>query len=105
MYINKEGLDFSSIADLTPTQEFELSHDPNGELEYPTKYNKFQNVHHLTLFFSDNHGGDTTKLFYIQLNGEDTKTRHGVVIATYEVKPNVSENKNVSQSSMPSNIS
>lgn len=32
-------------------QEFELSKDPKGEIEYVPKITKFSSVHHLTMHF------------------------------------------------------
>jgi len=41
-----------------------------GALEYQTKITKFQNVTHLTLFFPDNFGADSTQIYYIGLKGD-----------------------------------
>jgi hypothetical protein len=37
------------------------------------RYSRFQGVANLTLHFSDNFGGDTTKIYYIGLRGEATQ--------------------------------
>lgn len=37
-WINREDIDFSSVDDVAPTQEWELSENPQGEIEYPTRY-------------------------------------------------------------------
>lgn len=95
MFVNNHNLDFTTVGDIPPTQEFELPYDPHGDLEIPTKYSKFQNVHTLALYFPSNFGNDKTRIYYIQFNGENLNVRHGIVIASYELKPNVSENKNI----------
>ncbi|KAL6615404.1 hypothetical protein ACP70R_037674 [Stipagrostis hirtigluma subsp. patula] len=57
-------------------------------------YSRFQGVANLTLHFSDNFGGDTTKIYYIGLRGEATQNKRDVVATiVYEVMPNPSEHK------------
>lgn len=34
-FVNKDGLDFGTVDDVSPTQEFTLNEDPQGILEYP----------------------------------------------------------------------
>jgi hypothetical protein len=36
-FINREDLDFSTIANMQPTQEWDLQELNNGTLEYPTQ--------------------------------------------------------------------
>jgi hypothetical protein len=67
---NRDDVHFDNADDLAPLQEFSLHPDPAGELDYPTKASKFQNLHSLTIYVKDNHGGDTTKIHYIGLSGE-----------------------------------
>ncbi|KAL6597883.1 hypothetical protein ACP70R_046688 [Stipagrostis hirtigluma subsp. patula] len=58
------------------------------------RYSRFQGVANLTLHFSDNFGGDTTKIYYIGLRGEATQNKRDVVATiVYEVMPNPSEHK------------
>lgn len=72
-------------------QEFEVTHDPQGTLEYPIKPAKFFNVHHLTLHFVNRNKEDESnpcRIYYIGLKGEFTQAnRDGIVIANYEVRP------------------
>ena len=36
-YINREDLDFSTVAQLPPVQQWDLQDNLNGQLEYPTR--------------------------------------------------------------------
>ncbi|XP_067623185.1 PITH domain-containing protein GA19395 [Eurosta solidaginis] len=76
-------------------QEFDLSRDPQGEIEYSPKVVTFSSVDHLSLHFPTNFGNDATRIYYIGLRGEFSEAHyHGVTICTYEVRPNVSDHKN-----------
>jgi len=86
LYKNRPNMTFSD-ATSTPDQEFELVRDEEGKLEYKTKIVKFSSVYHLTLHFPSNYGADNTKIYYIGLSGEWTKSeRVGVVHAVYEAR-------------------
>ncbi|KAL6884529.1 hypothetical protein ACP4OV_010465 [Aristida adscensionis] len=62
------------------------------------EYSRFQGVANLTLHFSDNFGGDTTKIYYIGLRGEATQNKRDVVATiVYEVMPNPSDHKTKSE--------
>ncbi|XP_075153457.1 PITH domain-containing protein GA19395 isoform X2 [Haematobia irritans] len=76
-------------------QEFELTRDSRGEIEYSPKVVTFSSVHHLSIHFPSNFGDDNTKIYYIGLRGEFSEAHHhGVTICTYEARPNVSDHKN-----------
>lgn len=72
-------------------QEFEITHDPQGTIEYPIKATKFFNVHHLTLHLHNRNKDDDSnpcRLYYIGFKGEFTAAnRDGIVIANYEIRP------------------
>ena len=72
-------------------QEFRVSHDPRGLIEYPVKPTKFFNMHHLTIHFVNKNKDDDSKpcrIYYIGLRGEFTQAnRDGIVIANYEIRP------------------
>jgi hypothetical protein len=36
-YINRDDLDFGSVADLPPIQKWDLQENLRGEIEYPTQ--------------------------------------------------------------------
>ncbi|KAK3274289.1 hypothetical protein CYMTET_17526 [Cymbomonas tetramitiformis] len=48
-FTNREDLDFSVVNDLPALQEWDLAENPRGELEYQTRFTKFQGVANLTL--------------------------------------------------------
>ncbi|XP_057813482.1 uncharacterized protein LOC131027440 isoform X1 [Cryptomeria japonica] len=93
-FINREGIDFSDAQEITPVQEWELAENVNGELEYQTKYSRFQGVANLTLHFPENFGAETTQIYYIGLRGEATQMKRDVVATiVYEALPNPSDHK------------
>ena len=78
-------------------QEFDLVRDEHGKVEYNTKVVTFSSVHHLSLHFPSNFGGDDsdeTKIYWIGLKGEFTEAqRTGVVNAVYEARPMLKDHK------------
>ena len=48
---------------------------------------KFGNVSSVTLYFTSNFGGETTKIYYIGFKGEFTSYKRAVVEAVYEARP------------------
>lgn len=93
-FINREGIDFSDAQNMQPVQEWDLTENLQGILEYQTRYSRFQSVGNLTLHFPDNFGGETTQIYYIGLKGEATKLKRDVVATiVYEVMPNPSDHK------------
>lgn len=72
-------------------QEFGITYDPNGTIDYPVKPTKFFNVHHLTIHFINRNKDDDSKpcrIYYIGLKGDFTQVnRDGIVIANYEIRP------------------
>ncbi|KOB88815.1 hypothetical protein PFDG_03668, partial [Plasmodium falciparum Dd2] len=51
------------------------------------------NVSYLTLYFYENYGADTTKIFYIGLKGVGTNYIRKAVETVYEASPNLSDHK------------
>uniref|UniRef100_A0A0D6QX95 PITH domain-containing protein n=1 Tax=Araucaria cunninghamii TaxID=56994 RepID=A0A0D6QX95_ARACU len=93
-FINRDGIDFSDAQEMAPVQEWELAENVQGELEYQTKYSRFQGVANLTLHFPENFGAETTKIIYIGLRGEATQIKRDVVATiVYEALPNPSDHK------------
>eukprot|EP01134_Creolimax_fragrantissima_P002131 CFRG2131T1 len=90
---NRDDIDFDNVEELQPLQEIQMHKDPRGEIEYPTRASKFQNLHSLTLFFSTNYGGQTTKLYYIGFAGEHKQVSRKTVISVYEVNANPADHK------------
>ncbi|KAH8933135.1 hypothetical protein BDL97_18G014700 [Sphagnum fallax] len=101
-FMNRDDIDFSAAADLLPIQEWELAENPHGEIEYLTKYAKFQGVASLTLHFPRNFGANATCIHYIGLRGEATQLKRDVVATTvYEAIPNPSDHRLPSESGAP----
>mmetsp|Transcript_36113 Transcript_36113/g.32500 ORF Transcript_36113/g.32500 Transcript_36113/m.32500 type:complete len:172 (-) Transcript_36113:140-655(-) len=73
VYVNQLGIDFSSVEDSEPTQEFELD---NSDYEGVTnfKYVKFQHVKTLTIFVEENNGAEFTSIQDLIFYGQ---TFHG----------------------------
>lgn len=92
-WINREDIDFSNVEDAKPTHVFEVAENPTGELEYPADPLKFQNVHSLTFWIEENHGGSRSELSFLGFKGVFLSPRVGVVIATYESRPVVADHK------------
>jgi PITH domain len=87
-FINVETLDFSSAESMKPVQTWELvEENARGDLDYPTKFSKFQNVSTLWLFFTRNFGADVTRIMYIGLKGEYTLYKREAVVSMYESRP------------------
>mmetsp|Transcript_27132 Transcript_27132/g.82244 ORF Transcript_27132/g.82244 Transcript_27132/m.82244 type:complete len:209 (-) Transcript_27132:555-1181(-) len=87
-FINHEALDFADAEDVAPVQTWEMADgDPNGVLEYPTQFSKFQNVSKLSLFVAGNHGADMTRIYYLGLKGIGTEHQRRAVQAVYELRP------------------
>lgn len=86
-FTNREDIDFTSAADTAPVQEWDIQDNPNAELEYTTRYTKFQGVANLTLYFT-NTREDKTAIRFIGLRGEGTShQRKPVMNVVYESRP------------------
>lgn len=91
---NREDIDFEAAEELKCVQEWDLVPCPDGDgLEYQTQITKFQGVRNLTLFFSENAGGETTKINYIALKGECKNVVRRTVITLAEFAANPADHK------------
>lgn len=93
IFTNTEDLDFNNIEDAKFIQEIELTEEYHGSLEYPLKVTALSNVSHLTLYFFENYGAETTKIFYIGLKGIGSNYKRRAVVTTYEASPNLADHK------------
>lgn len=85
-YVNKEGVDFTSIESLNPAQCFTLPVNREGVVEFVTALQPFTNVTTIAFYFPANHGDEeTTAIQYIGMQGEHTHYRREAVDTTYEV--------------------
>ena len=69
VFTNRDDIDFSSAADLHPTQEFHLSQTSEIQ-DIPVKRALFGKVQNLTLFLEDNYGDEVTRLSYLGFKGD-----------------------------------
>ncbi|CAK1355269.1 PITH domain-containing protein 1 [Cercospora beticola] len=95
LYVNREGLDFSTAADLPPTQTLELAQS-NDVQEVPVKRALFNTVRSLDLFFQDNWGRgdeDETRVDYLGFKGEWMKLSREPVNFLYEAAANPNDHK------------
>jgi len=94
LFKNRPHMTFDAAA-AKADQEFELVQDDEGVIEYAPKVVTFSSVHHLTLHFPSNLGGEEeTKIYYVGLKGEFSKAeRTGVVNAVYEARPMAKDHK------------
>ncbi|EME87813.1 uncharacterized protein MYCFIDRAFT_29235 [Pseudocercospora fijiensis CIRAD86] len=93
LYVNREGLDFSTASDLEPTQKLELS-QTNDVQEIPVKRALFNTVRSLDLFFEENWGRgeeDETRISYLGFKGEWMKLSREPVNFLYEAAANPSD--------------
>lgn len=84
-FVNRDGIDFTEVAELRPTQVFELPVNPDGSVELITAIHPFTNVNSLAFYFPSNYGAETTSIKYIGMQGEHTHFRREAVHTTYEV--------------------
>ncbi|CAD2098836.1 thioredoxin, putative [Plasmodium vinckei] len=93
IFSNREDIDFGNINDFKCIQEIELAEDFHGAVEYPLKVTSLFNVSYLTLYFCENYGAETTKIFYIGLKGVGTNYTRKAVATVYEASPNLKDHK------------
>ena len=90
LYPNASNLDFTTAADLTPTQTLELAQS-NEIQEVPVKRALFNTVRSLDLFFEDNWGAgeeEETRVRYLGFKGEWMKLSREPVSFLYEAAAN-----------------
>ncbi|KAG0196884.1 hypothetical protein BGX28_009643 [Mortierella sp. GBA30] len=93
-FINRDDLDFDNAESTVPTQDWDLVEDSYGQIaEYNTRVAKFSSIRSLTLFFSENFGGDTTKISFIGLKGEFSELKRDPIITVYELQANPADHK------------
>mmetsp|Transcript_6591 Transcript_6591/g.19966 ORF Transcript_6591/g.19966 Transcript_6591/m.19966 type:complete len:208 (+) Transcript_6591:131-754(+) len=103
VFLNSETMDFPTAEATEPVQTWELvSDNSKGEVEYPTKITKFQNVRTMWIFISDNFGAEETSLQYIGLKGTASANRRQAVSAVYELQPQTADHKTNSEHFHPS---
>ena len=84
-FVNRDGIDFTEVGDLSPTQTFSLPVNTNGSVELVTAVHPFTGVNSLAFYFPSNYGDASTAIQYIGMQGEHTHFRREAVNTTYEV--------------------
>ncbi len=93
VFINRNDLDFSAAADLSPTQEFHLSQTSEIQ-DIHVKRALFWKVQSLTLFFLHNHSDgeeDVTRLSCLGVKGEWMQLGRAPTNILYEAAANPSD--------------
>mmetsp|Transcript_2458 Transcript_2458/g.5419 ORF Transcript_2458/g.5419 Transcript_2458/m.5419 type:complete len:207 (-) Transcript_2458:52-672(-) len=91
LHMNREDIDFTSLADSAPTQELELVEDFHGAVMHPLRAARFISVTHLALHFPASLGGERTRIHWIGLWGVGSAWKRQAVVAVYEAIPNASD--------------
>lgn len=97
LFINRDDLDFSAVAEVQPTQTLSLSQTSEVQ-EVPVKRALFNTVRSLDLFFEDNWGRgeeDETRISYLGFKGEWMHLNREPVNFLYEAAANPSDHKMV----------
>ena len=71
LYVNRDNLGFEDCDDVDPTQTLHLTTEDLKESADPInlKFVKYQRVNSLTIFITDNQGGDVTALGGLKIYG------------------------------------
>eukprot|EP01137_Pigoraptor_chileana_P010014 Opistho-2@59076 len=93
-FTNRDNIDFDNVEGLAAVQEWDLHEDGDGVLEYQTRLAKFQGLSSLILYFPENFGADTTRVYYIGLKGEfRPMKRDAIMTGVYEASANPADHK------------
>ncbi|KAJ1988114.1 hypothetical protein GGI25_001656 [Coemansia spiralis] len=93
VFANRDDLDFDSVGDARPTQEWALVDQAREPVEYPVRAAKFGAVRSLLLHFPASFGADQTAVYFLAFRGEWTELVDAPVVSVYEAKPNVADHK------------
>ncbi|EIM91184.1 DUF1000-domain-containing protein [Stereum hirsutum FP-91666 SS1] len=94
LFANADAMDFSDIADQTPTQELTV---PQGRDvgEYQLKAAKFPNISSVTLFIPASQGAETTRIYYVGFMGSWSERKKDPVITVYESQANLADHEKI----------
>ena len=86
IFTDREDIDFAVGHSLKPAQEINpLAMDLDAELDNPLLPSKFRCVTSVTLFFTDSHDGEATRINYIGFKGKMMRHKQQPVQAVYEL--------------------
>lgn len=89
VFINRDDLDFGLAGELPALQEWSLSEDGSANLEYQTRFSRFQCVSSLDIHFPGNGGAARTCVFFVGLRGvaDPHASREALTNVVYESRP------------------
>ncbi|KAJ1819612.1 hypothetical protein GGH91_003800 [Coemansia sp. RSA 2671] len=94
VFANRDDLDFDSVGEAQPTQEWPLARGARAPVEYPVRPAKFSSVRSLTLHlpsaFADE---ETMELCFLAFRGEWLPLTADPIISIYELTPNAADHK------------
>ena len=105
LFVNRDDLDFDSLASVEPTQEFEVAGGGAAEgsrVEYPCKPSKFSGVYSVDVHFPGNSGSGSgggggsssnTRVDFLGFKGTHTQGKREAVVAVYESRAMPSDHK------------
>ena len=95
LFVNRDDLDFDSLASAEPTQEFELVTAAEGaRVEYPCKPSKFSGVYSVDVHFPGNGNNDcNTRVDFLGFKGTHTQGKREAVVAVYESRAMPADHK------------
>ena len=106
LFVNRDDLDFDSLASAEPTQEFEVAGGGAAEVsrvEYPCRPSKFSGVYSVDVHFPGNSGGSggggggssrcNTRIDFLGFKGTHTQGKREAVVAVYESRAMPSDHK------------
>ncbi|PQE25380.1 60S ribosomal L3 protein [Rutstroemia sp. NJR-2017a BBW] len=105
VFINRDDLDFSTVSELQPTQEFELSQTSEIQ-DIGVKRALFGKVQSLTLFVEDNYGEDVSRIGYLGFKGDWMQLGRAPSNILYEAAANPADHaiKGTGVNQMGSNV-
>jgi hypothetical protein len=105
LYTNRDDLDLSTVHDSPPTQSLPLT---DGEVDYPVKVNKFQQVSSLQLYFPSNWHEESpeveTVIGWVHVKGQASGDRREVVNVVYEAVARPADHKAPDQNAVSRSI-
>ncbi|KAJ2751842.1 hypothetical protein H4S06_004058 [Coemansia sp. BCRC 34490] len=100
VFANRDDLDFDTVGQCAPTQQWSLVAQAREPVEYPVRATKFSSVRSLVLHFPRNFGDDSTALYYLAFRGEWTRLTDAPVVSIYELNPRAADDKTPASESM-----
>ena len=95
LYKNETAVDADIINDKKPLQEFKITENESGAIEYPVKPTLFASLSSLVFGFDENFGAETTQVKFIGIKGEFLKGKAKLGKVAYEIRAVPDENDKI----------